>query len=124
MKGHSAFGEWRRHFDDLSMGLLADMMEYAAILWIMADRLVFDKEVRCCVEQHVRALPTFTWTHDFLRLPEPPQDGKDAWHIEFLVKQFWKCSPVLFRDDPKAFESFCDRVNVFKVSTLFATHWE
>lgn len=124
MEGHSAFGEWRRHFDDPGMGLIADMMEYAAILWIMADCLVYDKEVRSYVEQHVRALPTFTWTHDFLCLPEPPQDGKDTWQIGFLVKQFWKYAPILFRDDPKAFESISDRVNVFKVSTLFATDWE
>jgi len=68
-------------------------------------------------------LPTFTWTHDFLCLPEPPQDGKDTWQIGFLVKQFWKYAPVLFRDDPKAFESICGRVNIFKVSTFSATDW-
>jgi hypothetical protein len=124
MKKHPAFGTWRRHFDDPGMGILIDMVEYAAILWIMADCLVYDEHVRQYVEEHVRALPTFSWTHDFLCLPEPPKDGRDNWQMGFCAKQFWNYAPIHFRDSLEAFESICSRVNVFKVSTLFATDWE
>lgn len=124
MKAHPAFGAWKRHFDDPGMGALSDMMEYAAILWIMADCLVYDEHVRQYVQEHVRALPTFSWTHDFLCLPEPPKDGHDTWQFDFLVKQFWNYAPIHFRDSTESFESICARVNIFKVSTLFATDWE
>ena len=123
MKEHSAFGEWRRHFDDPGMGLIADTKEYAAIL--DHGRLSGLRQGGAVLCGAARARLANFCLDARLLLPAGTAPGREGHLADWVPREaVLEVCARSFQGRPEGFRVHLRCVNIFKVSTLFATDWE